>query len=204
MILLVVDTQKLIMTNNLYNFDSLVPNIEQLIVTARKNKIEIVYIRHDDGPNTELTEGKEGFEIYEKFQPTTLERIFDKSVNSAFKGTGLLEYLKEKSTKKIVIAGLQTDFCIDATVKCGFEHGFHMIVPAMPIRRKITTLCQGRIVTSTIMNGCGLSVTRPVYLWKKRLMKWNIIDKLERNCINLPLLSFFWETAAFKKIVSNI
>ncbi|MDE8610615.1 cysteine hydrolase family protein, partial [Listeria monocytogenes] len=130
MILLVVDTQKLIMTNNLYNFDSLVPNIEQLIVTARKNKIEIVYIRHDDGPNTELTEGKEGFEIYEKFQPTTLERIFDKSVNSAFKGTGLLEYLKEKSTKKIVIAGLQTDFCIDATVKCGFEHGFHMIVPA--------------------------------------------------------------------------
>lgn len=100
MILLVVDTQKLIMTNNLYNFDSLVPNIEQLIVTARKNKIEIVYIRHDDGPNTELTEGKEGFEIYEKFQPTTLERIFDKSVNSAFKGTGLLEYLKEKKHEK--------------------------------------------------------------------------------------------------------
>ncbi|EAE2627163.1 cysteine hydrolase, partial [Listeria monocytogenes] len=27
MILLVIDTQKLIMTNNLYNFDSLVPNI---------------------------------------------------------------------------------------------------------------------------------------------------------------------------------
>ncbi|ARM72280.1 isochorismatase superfamily hydrolase [Listeria monocytogenes] len=130
MILLVIDTQKLIMTNNLYNFDSLVPNIEQLIATARKNKIEIVYIRHDDGPNTELTEGKEGFEIYEKFQPTTHERIFDKTVNSAFKGTGLLEYLKEKGTKKIVVAGLQTDFCIDATVKCGFEHGFHMIVPA--------------------------------------------------------------------------
>lgn len=29
MLLLVIDTQKLIMTNNLYNFDSLVPNIEQ-------------------------------------------------------------------------------------------------------------------------------------------------------------------------------
>lgn len=98
------------MTNNLYNFDSLVPNIEQLIATARKNKIEIVYIRHDDGPNTELTEGKEGFDIYKKFQPTTHERIFDKTVNSAFKGTGLVEYLKEKGTKKIVVAGLQTDF----------------------------------------------------------------------------------------------
>ncbi|MCV66588.1 cysteine hydrolase [Listeria monocytogenes] len=130
MILLVVDTQKLIMTNNLYNFDSLVPNIERLITNARKNKIEIIYVRHDDGPNTELTNGKEGFDIYEKFQPTKDERIFDKTVNSAFKGTGLLAYLKEKGTKKIVVAGLQTDFCIDATVKCGFEHDFQMIVPA--------------------------------------------------------------------------
>ncbi len=63
MILLVVDTQKINMTNKLYNFDSLVSNIEQLITTARKNKIEIVYIRHDDGPDTELTEG---FDIYGK------------------------------------------------------------------------------------------------------------------------------------------
>ena len=28
------------------------------------------------------------------------------------------------------IVGLQTDYCIDATVKCGFEHGLKMIVPA--------------------------------------------------------------------------
>lgn len=63
MILLVVDTQKLNMTNKLYNFDSLVSNIEQLITTALKNKIEIVYIRHDDGSDTELTEG---FDIYGK------------------------------------------------------------------------------------------------------------------------------------------
>lgn len=96
MLLLVIDTQKLIMTNNLYNFDSLVPNIEQLITTAQKNKIGIVSIRHDDGPDTELTKGKEGFDIYGKFQPTKDEKTFDKTVNSAFKGIGLLEYLKEK------------------------------------------------------------------------------------------------------------
>ena len=28
-----------------------------------------------------------------------------------------------------VVVGLQTDYCIDATIKCGFEHGFKMIVP---------------------------------------------------------------------------
>lgn len=35
----------------------------------------------------------------------------------------------EKGEKKLIIAGLQTDYCIDAAIKCGFEHGFHMFVP---------------------------------------------------------------------------
>lgn len=39
----------------------------------------------------------------------------------------MLEYLHGQ--KEIIIVGLQTDFCIDASIKCGFEHGFQMIVP---------------------------------------------------------------------------
>ena len=58
------------------------------------------------------------------------EKIFDKRVNSAFKGSGLLEYLRKKQENSVMIVGQQTDYCIDATVKCGFEHGFEMIVPA--------------------------------------------------------------------------
>ena len=78
MVLLVIDTQKLITNENLYNF-----------------------VRHDDGPNEELTKGTEGFEIYEKFQPKGQEKIFDKHVNSAFKESGLLQYLKYKEEKYI-------------------------------------------------------------------------------------------------------
>lgn len=44
--------------------------------------------------------------------------------------TGLLEYLRDKGEKEVIVVGLQTDYCIDATVKCGFEHGLRMIVPA--------------------------------------------------------------------------
>ncbi|AQS05829.1 cysteine hydrolase family protein [Clostridium beijerinckii] len=130
MVLLVVDTQKLITNDKLYNFDAFVSNVEKIISAARKNDIEIIYIRHDDGPGSELTKGIDGFEVYEKFQPISEEKIFDKKVNSAFKGTGLLEYLMDKGEKDIIIVGIQTDLCVDATIKCGFEHGFNMIVPA--------------------------------------------------------------------------
>ncbi len=29
----------------------------------------------------------------------------------------------------MVVVGLQTDYCIDATIKCGCEHGLKMLVP---------------------------------------------------------------------------
>ena len=130
MILLIVDTQKQIVTNKLYAYDQFIENVSTLIREARKHDIEVIYIRHDDGPNEELTFGKPGFEIDDHFQPIPGEKIFDKDVNSAFRDTGLLAYLQEKQETQIIIAGLQTDFCIDATVKCGFEHHFQMIVPA--------------------------------------------------------------------------
>ncbi|MBL4936955.1 cysteine hydrolase [Clostridium sp. YIM B02515] len=130
MVLLVIDTQKLITNEKLYNFHLFVSNVEKLIYTARKNNIEVIYVRHDDGTESELTKGTNGFEIYEKFKPYNEDKIFDKLVNSAFKETGLVEYLVSKGEKDIIVAGLQTDYCIDATIKCGFEHGFNMIVPA--------------------------------------------------------------------------
>ncbi len=130
MVLLVVDTQELITNDNLYEFELFEGRVKELIETARNHNIEVIYVRHDDGEESELTKGKAGFEIYEGFQPLAGECVFNKTVNSAFKGTGLLEYLSNKEEDTIIVVGLQTDYCMDATIKCGFEHGFRMIVPA--------------------------------------------------------------------------
>lgn len=130
MILLVVDTQKAITNNKLCYFKLFKSNIKKLITEARQNGIEIIFVRHDDDVDNELSNGNEGFEIYEEFKPVENELIFNKNVNSSFKNTGLLEYLQSKDENTIIIVGLQTDYCIDATVKAGFEHGFKMIVPA--------------------------------------------------------------------------
>lgn len=130
MVLLVIDTQDLIMTDKLFEFDTLISNISLLIHEARKTNTEVIFIRHDDGPGEELTQGVPGFNIFDGFKPEPGEQIFDKTVNSPFKESGLLNYLKEKQETHIIVTGLQTDKCINATVISGFEHGFHMIVPA--------------------------------------------------------------------------
>lgn len=129
MVLLVVDTQKLITNDKLYLFDRFEENVRTLIKAARENYVEVIFVRHDDGEGNALSKGTDGFEIYDGFKPLSGEKIFDKTVNSPFRQTGLLEYLRSVGEKEIMVVGLQTDYCIDAAIKCGFEHGFRMIVP---------------------------------------------------------------------------
>ena len=127
--LLVIDTQELLTNNKLFSYDKYITNVRLLISEARTNGTEVIYVRHDDGAGAPLSKGNYGYDIYDAFAPQEGEKIFDKTVNSPFRDSGLLEYLRDNNVKRIIVAGLQTDYCIDATVKCGFEHGFEMIVP---------------------------------------------------------------------------
>ena len=128
-VLLVIDAQELLMNNNLYEFDLFSANVKKLISEARNSGVEIIYIRHDDGKGKPLSKANDGYDIYYDFAHEKGKLVFDKTVNSPFKESGLLEHLREICAGKLIVTGLQTDYCIDATVKCGFEYGFEIIVP---------------------------------------------------------------------------
>ncbi len=131
MVLLVIDTQKGIVDDRLYAFEKFVSNIKTLIRTAREQGIEVIFVQHDDGPGTGFSIGDDEFEVYSEFQPLPTERRFVKTVCSACKKeSGLLEYLTAKCENDVMVCGIMTDFCINATVEAGFEHGLHIIVPA--------------------------------------------------------------------------
>ena len=130
MILLVVDTQKGCFNERLFGFEIVRDNIKQLISVARENNVEVIYVQHDDGPGTDLDKFTDNYEIYEEFAPRDGEKHFEKNVNSAFHPmTGLTEYLLSKDEKDIIVIGVSTDYCMDATIKSGFEKGFNIYVP---------------------------------------------------------------------------
>ena len=163
MILLVIDTQKGITNENLYMFDRFKINVSTLISEARKNGTEVVFVRHDDGPGSGFSAGDEAYEIYEGFAPVDGEKIFDKSVNSAFHASsGLLKYLKDKDEKTVIAVGLMTDFCMDATIKSGFENGFEMIVPAF---------CNSTMKTNEFMSAENAYRFYNEFMWPERYAK---------------------------------
>ena len=131
MVQLVVDTQKGCFDERLYSFETVRKNIKLLITTAREYHVEVVYVQHDDGPGTDLDRSADNYEIYDDFAPEKGERRFEKNVNSAFHPmTGLTEYLRSKGEKDIITVGVSTDYCMDATIKSGFEKGFRIFVPS--------------------------------------------------------------------------
>ncbi|WP_026652118.1 cysteine hydrolase family protein [Butyrivibrio proteoclasticus] len=127
---LVIDVQKGITDERLFNFEGFIQNTQKIIDTARKNNVEVIYVQHDDGPGTGFSIGDRDFEIADQVAPQSGEKIFYKTINTCFGNKELVEYL-ESSTKDntLMVIGLQTNFCIDATVKSAFERGYTVIIP---------------------------------------------------------------------------
>lgn len=127
--LIVVDIQKGITDARLYNFDSFIKNVTKIIDAARKNNVEVIYVQHDDGPGTGFSIGDKDFEIADQVAPMDGEKVFIKEINSFFGNKELTEYLEKGDDKEVMIIGLQTNFCIDASVKSAFERGFRVVIP---------------------------------------------------------------------------
>ncbi len=129
MILLVVDMQKGLVDEDLYAFDTFMDRTVRLVGAARKNNVEVIFVRHDAGPGSGMSAGDEDFEIVDEMAPEEDEKVFVKTINSCFGNSAFKEYMERQDDKRLMIIGLQTNYCIDCTVKSAFERGFEVIIP---------------------------------------------------------------------------
>lgn len=139
--LLVIDVQNVLVYGKPFAIDEIISNIKTLLNISRENNVEVIYVQHNGKVGSEIEPNSDGWQIYEKIKPNPNEKIFFKNYNSAFKETNLHEYLKSKDINELIITGMQTDYCIDTTVKVAFEHGFQIIIP----EKTNTTFANGDI-----------------------------------------------------------
>ncbi len=128
--LLIVDVQTALVNFHPYKEVEFLGNIQKLIDTARQNGMEVIFVRHDGGKGSELEYNTEGWQILSDIVPAPEERIFDKKFSSSFRDTGLKAYLDGRGITSLILAGMQTDYCIDTTCRVAFEFGYNVIIPA--------------------------------------------------------------------------
>ena len=127
--LLIIDVQKAMLEDNPYGHKAFLSNLKTLLAAARKCAVEVIHIQHDGGPGDALAYGTPGWEIAAEVVPVAGEKVISKQKNSAFKGTGLHDYLRKKAIDTLILAGMQTEYCIDATCKSAFDLDYAVIVP---------------------------------------------------------------------------
>lgn len=128
-VLLIVDVQNSLIKDNPYGKNLMLENITSLINLCRKKSVEIIYVRHNDPEDEDFKLNSPGWNIYRDIAPEQKDMIFDKCYNSAFKDTGLKNYLDSQGIKNIILVGMQTEYCIDATCKIAFEYGYNILLP---------------------------------------------------------------------------
>jgi nicotinamidase-related amidase len=69
-----------------------------------------------------------GAEIHKSVTPLISEKVFIKNYPNSFRNTGLLEFLRANGVTDLVICGMMTHMCVDATTRAAKDFGFTCIV----------------------------------------------------------------------------
>lgn len=119
---------------------AILPNVQRLIDAARAHDVPIAYTRHAhrrDAPTGQMGrwwkgklpwEGEPEGELVEPLQPRADEPVFRKERYSAFAGTGLAEWVAERTIDALVLCGVTTNLCVETTARDAFLRDLQPIV----------------------------------------------------------------------------
>jgi nicotinamidase-related amidase len=101
---------------------------QQLLEHFRKTGQPVVHIQHiaTKPGATFFLPDTEGAEIHQLVKPEPDEKIITKHFPNSFLKTGLLEYLNAEGITDLVISGMMTHMCIDATTRAAKDSGFNL------------------------------------------------------------------------------
>lgn len=127
--LMVIDVQQgMFETEQPFRGEEVVARIAALIARARAAKTPIIFVQHDGGPGDELDRNGAGFDFRAEVAPQPGDNVVVKHRCNAFQDTDLDDRLRSLGIDEIVVCGMQTEFCVDTTVRAAFERGYHLEV----------------------------------------------------------------------------
>jgi nicotinamidase-related amidase len=102
--------------------------IAALLARARAQDATVIYLRNDGGPGEPDERGTRGWEIHQSIAPLTGEVVVDKTSPDGFESTTLKDELEKRGIEKLVIAGMQTEFCVFVTSRRAAQLGYEVSV----------------------------------------------------------------------------
>ena len=149
----------------------------QLLDHFRQAHLPPVHIQHvaiRPGAKTFLP-GTSGVEIHENVRPLEGECVFQKHYTNSFRDTPLLDHLKHEGVTRVVVCGMMTHMCVDATTRAAFDFGFECWVASDACATKALTF-GGQTIPAQHVHGSFLAALGASY--GKVLSVEQIIEQL--------------------------
>jgi nicotinamidase-related amidase len=100
-----------------------------LLDAARDAGAAIIHVKNDGGSGDPDEPGTDGWQL--EFTPLPGEPVVRKDVANAFESNpALADVLRAMGVDTVVVAGLQSELCVQATALGALERGFDVVVPA--------------------------------------------------------------------------
>lgn len=131
--LLIIDIQNDYFDNGnmpLVGSDKASNNAKLILERFRADHLPVIHIQHiaTGTKATFFRPNTEGAEIHGNVKPLEQEKVIVKHYPNSFRETELLDYLKSKSISDLVICGMMTHMCVDATTRAAKDFGFNIVL----------------------------------------------------------------------------
>ncbi|HEY5900234.1 MAG TPA: cysteine hydrolase family protein [Burkholderiales bacterium] len=92
----------------------------------RGKRLPVFHVRHlSTRPGASFfIPGTAGAEIHARVRPQAGERVIEKNFPNSFRATPLEQALKDAGVKELVVAGMMTHMCVDASVRQAADLGY--------------------------------------------------------------------------------
>ena len=126
--LLVIDVQQGLFqkTTPLYRAREVLANINLLVERAHAAHAPVVYIQHSTEKN--LVEGTDEWKLHPAMQPEPRDIMIRKHHGNAFEDTPLKEKLDALHVDRVVVTGLVSNGCVNATCNGAHELGYDTVL----------------------------------------------------------------------------
>ncbi len=112
----------------IWNGNELLLKVKNLIIKARSAQIPIIFVQNMGGKGDPDEYGTPGWEIHPSIAPIKGDIVIQKQTPDSFHETNLHRQLGSNGIKKLIIGGLQTEYCIDTTCRRAVSLGYDVIL----------------------------------------------------------------------------
>jgi nicotinamidase-related amidase len=123
--LLIIDVQVAIV-DGAYQAEAMLNVLGDLSARARASGAPVVYLQHHSTRYAPMTKGAPTWEIHPAVAPLAGDLVVHKTASDGFCQTDLEEQLMRLGVERLVVGGLQTEFCVDATCRAALSRGFEV------------------------------------------------------------------------------